>query len=83
MIGKTALAALIIILSPPTAAVAQSLETAAPTTTAFEQRADLVGGQALTAEIRHQMSYGAHATSLEDLETLVGRLPQAELTDAT
>ena len=39
MIGKTALAALIIILSPLTAAVAQSLETAAPTATAFEQRA--------------------------------------------
>ena len=39
MIDKTALAALFIILSLPTAAVAQSPETAAPTTTAFEQRA--------------------------------------------
>ena len=39
MIGKTALAAFFIILSLPTAIVAQSLETATPTTTAFEQRA--------------------------------------------
>lgn len=42
----------------------------------------VVGGQALTAEIRQQMPYGTHATTLEELEALVERLARAELTDA-